>query len=148
MNIKRAGIILNHNDAYLLVKSMKNKKWSFPKGRIESNETQLECALRELEEETGIKINTEKEVYITSRIYGNTIYFLYNSVRDIFDKKFIYDKREISDVDWFTSNDLKKLENYSYNYGIEMFISEFILWRKKKDKLSTPTDKDGWITVV
>jgi predicted NUDIX family NTP pyrophosphohydrolase len=40
-------------------------KWSIPKGKIESNETELEAAKRELEEETGITPKSYDElVYI------------------------------------------------------------------------------------
>lgn len=40
---------------FLLVFSKRNKEWGFPKGHIESDETELETAKREIEEETGIK---------------------------------------------------------------------------------------------
>lgn len=33
----------------------RNKKWDLPKGKIEKNESIGECAVREVEEETGIK---------------------------------------------------------------------------------------------
>lgn len=40
---------------FLLVYSVKNGEWSFPKGHIEPNETEKETALREIFEETAIK---------------------------------------------------------------------------------------------
>lgn len=39
---------------FLLVHSGKNREWGFPKGHKESGETDIECALREVKEETGI----------------------------------------------------------------------------------------------
>jgi len=36
----------------LLLRAFKN--WDFPKGRVETGEEQLDCAKREVEEETGI----------------------------------------------------------------------------------------------
>ena len=45
----------NNEHFFLLVYSVKNKEWSFPKGHIEKDETELEAAKREIFEETGIK---------------------------------------------------------------------------------------------
>ena len=55
---KSCGIVLFHSEDFLLiqhsVKSGEKGHWDFPKGHIEGNETELETATRELEEETGI----------------------------------------------------------------------------------------------
>ena len=39
---------------FLLVYSERNNEWGFPKGHVEPNETELETAKREINEETGI----------------------------------------------------------------------------------------------
>ena len=39
-------------DSFLLMKH--KKRWDLPKGHVDPGETELECAYRELEEETGI----------------------------------------------------------------------------------------------
>tara|TARA_B100000123_G_C25595456_1_gene368994 strand:- start:250 stop:660 length:411 start_codon:yes stop_codon:yes gene_type:complete len=56
---RSCGIILFHSDDFLLiqhsVKLGEKGHWDFPKGHIEGNETELETAKRELEEETGIR---------------------------------------------------------------------------------------------
>lgn len=55
---KSCGIVLFHSEDFLLIQhSVKlgaKGHWDFPKGHIEGNETELETATRELEEETGI----------------------------------------------------------------------------------------------
>lgn len=145
MTIKRAGIILNCNNSFLLVKSNTNKKWSFPKGCIEPDENELVCALRELKEETGVDIDMDSDFYHDKRIYGDTIYFYYKTNRDMFNSKFIFDKNEILAVNWFNENELRNMEYHSYNFGIKMFLDN----NKKRPKL-IPTrlpDKDGWITI-
>lgn len=47
------GIVINSEGKVLLVEQL-GHSWSFPKGRIESGETPLETAKREIYEESGI----------------------------------------------------------------------------------------------
>lgn len=51
--IDSAGCIVFKENLVLLIKYC--SRYSFPKGHIERNETIEECAIRETEEETGIK---------------------------------------------------------------------------------------------
>ena len=46
--------IENGEILFLLVYSERNKEWGFPNGHVESDETELETAKREIKEETGI----------------------------------------------------------------------------------------------
>lgn len=47
-------IMLNpKQDKIVLVKSYNGKTWSFPKGKINQGEEPVECAIREVMEETG-----------------------------------------------------------------------------------------------
>jgi ADP-ribose pyrophosphatase YjhB (NUDIX family) len=58
---KLAGILLMVDDKILLVKPNKFKgkkhKWSIPKGKVEKGISEIETALAELREETGILLN-------------------------------------------------------------------------------------------
>ena len=63
---------------YLLVKGFTGK-WSFPKGHREKNETPLDCAKREIYEETGIQlqdIQNKKATFVS-------IYYYYNCVTEL-----------------------------------------------------------------
>ena len=44
------------NTELLLIKHANGGHWSFPKGHVESGETEVETALREIKEETGIDV--------------------------------------------------------------------------------------------
>lgn len=46
--------IENDEILFLLIYSKRNSEWGFPKGHVETNETELETAKREIKEETGI----------------------------------------------------------------------------------------------
>jgi bis(5'-nucleosidyl)-tetraphosphatase len=60
---RAAGIVLYRTDGgerrYLLLRSALTRRlvWEFPKGGIESGETELEAAERELREETGVTVD-------------------------------------------------------------------------------------------
>lgn len=44
------------NTEILLIKHVNSGHWSFPKGHVEGNETELETARREIKEETGLEV--------------------------------------------------------------------------------------------
>ena len=53
--IKACGVLVLRGDpvqAFLLMKH--RDRWDLPKGHVDENETDIACALRELQEETGI----------------------------------------------------------------------------------------------
>ena len=56
----RGAILLNHDmDQVVLVKGWKKSAtWSFPRGKINKDEPDLDCAIREVWEETGYDIAT------------------------------------------------------------------------------------------
>lgn len=44
------------NTEILLIKHINSGHWSFPKGHVEGNETEVETAIREIKEETAIDV--------------------------------------------------------------------------------------------
>ena len=60
MHEKSCGAIVyrrhHGNSEILLIKHVNSGHWSFPKGHVEANETEVETALREIKEETGIDV--------------------------------------------------------------------------------------------
>jgi 8-oxo-dGTP pyrophosphatase MutT (NUDIX family) len=76
---KLSGVILIYNNKILLVRprkfKRKHKKWSIPKGHIEGKMSKMKTALRELEEESRIKLKKkflkEGEKYIIRYIKSN-----------------------------------------------------------------------------
>ena len=67
--IKAAGgIVLNPNKEILFI--FRRGKWDLPKGKLDEGETMEECAVREVEEETGIReIIVHNFIGITSHEY-------------------------------------------------------------------------------
>jgi len=62
------GLVKNNEGEILLI--FRRGKWDLPKGKLDDNETYLECAIREVKEETGLtKIKAGKEIDITYHTY-------------------------------------------------------------------------------
>lgn len=98
-------------------------EWGFPKGRRDPREYELQCAFRELYEETGIK---EEDVLfvrnlepISETFFGsNHIHYchkyyimFYNSDKEVkYDSTNSFMAQEIGDINWFTLEEcLKKI---------------------------------------
>jgi ADP-ribose pyrophosphatase YjhB (NUDIX family) len=64
MRISSRGIIIKDNKVVLLHRENNGDKYySFPGGKVEDNESDEECLIRECTEELGIKIEIKKRVY-------------------------------------------------------------------------------------
>lgn len=60
--IRAAGGIVERDGCVLLVHRPKYDDWSFPKGKLDGGETWEQAALREVEEETGLRCELGDEV--------------------------------------------------------------------------------------
>jgi 8-oxo-dGTP pyrophosphatase MutT (NUDIX family) len=62
------GFVINEEGKYLFIK--RNGKWDLPKGKLELNEKKKDAAVREVEEECGIKVKKlDKKLLKTYHIY-------------------------------------------------------------------------------
>ncbi len=83
----RVGAICREGDSILLVEHEKNHEryWLFPGGGIEVNETAEEALMREVLEETSVKLNVGRPVCICESISPNherhIVHFLYEARR-------------------------------------------------------------------
>jgi 8-oxo-(d)GTP phosphatase len=60
--IRAAGGVVRRNGEILLVHRPKYGDWTFPKGKAKDGESDQECALREVEEETGLRCRLGPEL--------------------------------------------------------------------------------------
>lgn len=120
---RSGGIILSKNlDKIILVLNRESvingdPKWGLPKGHIKFNESYSDCAIREIEEETGLKLKINNNTY--SIKINDTLYYIFvvdehshipkpMDVFEIKDSRWIY----MSDLDIFSCNrGLKKLHS-------------------------------------
>lgn len=60
----RAGVVLFLGGQILMMRQNGKNFWVFPGGTLEDGESLAECAVRELQEETGLGIEIERLLYI------------------------------------------------------------------------------------
>ncbi|KAK6851840.1 hypothetical protein PG995_011965 [Apiospora arundinis] len=111
----RGAIMMNHAmDSTVLVRGWKsNANWSFPRGKINKDEDDLDCAIREVFEETGFDIraaglvpedNNVKFIEITMRDQHMRLYVFRDVPMDtVFEPK---TRKEIGKISWYRLQDL------------------------------------------
>ena len=86
-------------------------KWAFPGGFMNMDETTEECAIRELEEETGLKVTTVFQIGAYSKVdrdpRGRTITVAYLAIID--SPKEVKGQDDASIAEWFSITDLPQL---------------------------------------
>jgi len=73
-NKSKAGVLFfNPEDHRVILVQSIGETWGLPKGKMEKDETNYECAIREVREETGIEV--EKKDFLKSIKIKKTVYF-------------------------------------------------------------------------
>ncbi len=114
-----------NNKKFLLVHHKKMNIWVQPGGHVEENEDPEEAAIREVYEETGVKIKLigkriprdcdyivplaiQKNIVDDHHIHMDFVYAAYLDS----DNKLILNKDESTDINWFT---LEEIKNSSFH---------------------------------
>lgn len=104
----------NNEIKYLLIRNRRSAHWGFPKGHIEPGESDEETAIREVLEETGLRIEilpgfVRKSNYtIQGKIEKSVSIFLANTV----DTDYKLQVEEIEECGWFDFDSALKTLNY------------------------------------
>ena len=132
------GVVSNKKNKRLLIYRL--KKWDLPKGKLDKGENFKMAAVREVEEETGVKVKLGKEITTTWHTYSirnNPIlkrnkWYAMNCLND---SKMKPQKGEnIEKVTWMKDEQVSIAFNKSYRsirYVMEIYNQQL---QKKKDK--------------
>jgi 8-oxo-dGTP diphosphatase len=66
--VRAAGGLVVRDGKVLLIHRPKYDDWTFPKGKAEDGESDEDCALREVEEETGLRCTLVEEAGTTEYV--------------------------------------------------------------------------------
>jgi ADP-ribose pyrophosphatase YjhB (NUDIX family) len=119
-------------------------EWEIPKGRRDLNETDIDCALREFEEESGLKVNNIslcnyikkpiEEVFLSlNKTRYRHIYYIaqhnYNNSIMLYSKKNKVQCKEIKDSRWMTYDEIMSKLRDTHIQRIELFkrVNKLIL---------------------
>ena len=139
-SIKKFSFLKKNNKIKQYIKNSKtcwkDPEWGFPKGRRNNLETDIMCALREFEEETGIdnkslilvkNLMTFDEIFMGSnlKIY-KTKYFLGEINENVDINNF--QREEVSKIKWCTLNDcLKNIRPYNFERREKIKKIDYVL---------------------
>jgi 8-oxo-dGTP diphosphatase len=119
------GVLVRRNDSggeeVLLVHRPKYDDWTFPKGKVAAGESDEECALREVEEETGLRCRLEQELASTKYrdAHGRAKTVRYWVMTPL--EGFFTPRREVDEVRWLSPNDAS--EQLSYDRDLAVLAS-------------------------
>ena len=125
-----AGVLFfNGKDELLIVKPTYLDRWLWPGGGIEENETPLQAAIRESEEEIGITPTDLKLAFVQYRPpkpdgQHESIQFAFvaETVGDDFLAKLILDDKEIADAKFVPVNELERFVSAQRAKAINVYL--------------------------
>lgn len=135
------GIALLNEDLtkVILVQGVESNSWSFPRGKISKDEDDLECAIREVKEETGFDArNYVNEKDVLERTIGGKNFKIFVAKGVPEDYQFEPTVRnEIANIKWFECKGLRKSVSKSPSkfYVVSAMMEPMNRWINKNKGL-------------
>jgi 8-oxo-dGTP pyrophosphatase MutT (NUDIX family) len=136
------GILLNSDlTKVLLVRGYSGNSWGFPKGKINQNEAEIDCAAREIYEETGFQArHLMNQVDFVSYNHGEQTMKLFIVSNVPLDFNFApIARKEVSEVKFWNLSDLPMKrgdKNYNRFWAIREFLRQLFLWIARRKNLN------------
>lgn len=109
---KACGAVIIHNNQVLLI-YQNNGFWGFPKGHVESGETEIQTALREVKEETNLDIVIDPATryrfsyYIKDLDIDKEVILFLARLKDPNQANIVKQDSEIAQIRWITLNEVE-----------------------------------------
>ena len=116
------GLVVREGDdgerQVLIVHRPRYDDWSFPKGKLKADETDEDCALREVAEETGLTCELDEELTATEYLdaSGRPKRVRYWLMRPVGGRlEFLH---EVDDARWVSREEAQTLLSYAHDRGL------------------------------
>ena len=117
--IKAAGGVVVKDGKWLFM--FRRKKWDLPKGKLDKGENSRTAAIREIEEETGVKALVKDKICTTwhtyslnnNRILKRTKWYLFDCIDDSHMQP--QAEEQIEKLDWYSQTEAKSILINSYS---------------------------------
>ncbi len=106
------GVVVRDGPEVLVVHRPKYDDWTFPKGKVEPGESDEECALREVEEETGLRCRLERELPSTRYRDSSGRRKVVRWWRMTLEAGAFAPNREVDEIRWLAPEDAVSLLTY------------------------------------
>jgi 8-oxo-dGTP diphosphatase len=110
--IRAAGGVVLHEGHIAVVHRPKYDDWSLPKGKLEPGETWEDAALREVEEETGLRVRLEHPLTTTHYAVSGTPKTVRWWRMSVVDDDGHEPDHEVDQLRWVTPEEAMRLLNY------------------------------------
>ncbi len=116
----------------LVIKQTRNGNWSFPKGHVENDETEIETAIREVREEVGLRISPmdgfREVIHYNPRphVDKEVVYFLANPGEQYVRLQ----KEEVCDYKWVRPSHAFKILSF---YNDKEVLKKALTFLKQKE---------------
>lgn len=124
-------VIVVREQKVLLVQDPRESEnvWELPGGRMNVNEEPREAMQREFEEEMGRGIIVGQVVHMEQFIQGNenarAFVIVYEASLVNPEEDFIVDEREVSQVQWFSQDEVRELKLYpEYKRALDVYFAK------------------------
>lgn len=113
VTVRAAGGLVHRDSTVLLVHRPSYDDWTFPKGKAVAGESDEDCALREVHEETGLRCELEHELAVTNYFdaKGRPKRVRWWSMRPIADDGFT-PGYEVDELRWLPPDEAAELLSY------------------------------------
>lgn len=107
-----AGVVIKKDNKYLLVQQKNPKSfglWNFPAGKVDSNETIENAAIREAKEESGFDVELGEKIAVFEGNENTPEKHIFKA--EINGGDINFPEEEIMDVNWFTYEEIVSMKD-------------------------------------